>query len=104
MRPSLCQPAEGAAAIARVTGRRPVGFRAPGYTVSDPLFDALEAFKRLDISMSKIESRPSRRKAWEYFFFVDVDGHADDPRTVEALEELQKHCTRVKVLGSYPMA
>ena len=68
------------------------------------LFDALEAFKRLDISMSKIESRPSRRKAWEYFFFVDVDGHADDPRTVEALEELQKHCTRVKVLGSYPMA
>ena len=66
------------------------------------LFEALEAFKRLDISMSKIESRPSRRKAWEYFFFVDVEGHAEDPRVVEALAELQKHCTRVKILGSYP--
>ena len=41
------------------------------------LFHALEPFNRLKISMSKIESRPSKRKAWEYFFFVDIDGHAD---------------------------
>ena len=66
------------------------------------LFEALEAFKRLDISMSKIESRPSRRKAWEYFFFVDVEGHSEEARVVEALNELQKRCTRVKILGSYP--
>ncbi len=66
------------------------------------LFHALEPFSRLGISMSKIESRPSKRKAWEYFFFVDVDGHATEPVVVEALAALEKHCTLLKVLGSYP--
>jgi chorismate mutase/prephenate dehydratase len=66
------------------------------------LFHALEPFSRLRISMSKIESRPSKRKAWEYFFFVDVDGHADQSPLKEALLELAKHCTLVKILGTYP--
>ena len=66
------------------------------------LFAALEPFNRLGISMSKIESRPSKRKAWEYFFFVDIEGHAQDSVVVEALKELETRCTRVKILGSYP--
>jgi len=66
------------------------------------LFHALEPFNRLKISMSKIESRPSKRKAWEYFFFVDIDGHASETKVQEALEELAKHCTFVKILGTYP--
>ncbi len=66
------------------------------------LFRALEPFNRLRISMSKIESRPSKRKAWEYFFFCDVDGHAGEPQLVEALAELETHCTFVKILGTYP--
>lgn len=66
------------------------------------LFHALEPFNRLKISMSKIESRPSKRKQWEYFFFVDVDGHASEPKLREALTELEKHCTFVKTLGTYP--
>jgi chorismate mutase/prephenate dehydratase len=66
------------------------------------LFSAIEPFKRLKINMSKIESRPSKRKAWEYFFFVDVDGHTDDQALKEALAELEQHCTFVKVLGTYP--
>lgn len=66
------------------------------------LFNALEPFNRLKISMSKIESRPSKRKVWEYFFFADVDGHASEPKLQEALEELGKHCTFVKILGTYP--
>jgi chorismate mutase / prephenate dehydratase len=66
------------------------------------LFHALEPFNRLRISMSKIESRPSKRKAWEYFFFVDVDGHADQTPLKDAIEELAKHCTLVKILGTYP--
>lgn len=66
------------------------------------LFHALEPFNRLKISMSKIESRPSKRKAWEYFFFCDVDGHASEPALIEALTELEKHCTFVKILGTYP--
>ena len=66
------------------------------------LFAALEPFNRLKISLSKIESRPSKRKAWEYFFFVDVDGHATEPAVIQALAELEKHCTFIKILGSYP--
>ena len=75
------------------------------FTIQDKpgaLFHALEPFNRLRISMSKIESRPSKRKAWEYFFFVDVDGHASEPKLQEALTELEKHCTFVKILGTYP--
>ena len=48
------------------------------------LFHALEPFNRLKISMSKIESRPSKRKAWEYFFFVDIDGHASEEKVKTA--------------------
>jgi chorismate mutase/prephenate dehydratase len=66
------------------------------------LFSAIEPFKRLKINMSKIESRPSKRKAWEYFFFVDIDGHTDDQAVKDAIAELETHCTFVKVLGTYP--
>jgi chorismate mutase/prephenate dehydratase len=66
------------------------------------LYSALEPFSRLKLSMSKIESRPSKRKNWEYFFFVDVEGHIEDPVVEEAVKELGQYCTFVKVLGSYP--
>lgn len=68
------------------------------------LFDALSVFKTDNINMTKIESRPNRNKAWEYNFFVDIDGHADDPEVDRALVELQEHCTLMTVLGSYPKA
>jgi len=66
------------------------------------LFDAIAPFKELRINMSKIESRPSKRKAWEYFFFADIGGHAEDPKVKRALAALEKHCSFVKILGSYP--
>jgi chorismate mutase / prephenate dehydratase len=66
------------------------------------LYSAIEPFNRLSLSMSKIESRPSKRKNWEYFFFVDVDGHCEDSLVKRAIGELEQHCTFVKVLGSYP--
>ncbi|MEA2067782.1 MAG: prephenate dehydratase [Verrucomicrobiota bacterium] len=68
------------------------------------LYDALSVFKTDNINMSKIESRPSRNKAWEYWFFVDIDGHAKDPEIARALDELQQHCTLMTILGSYPKA
>jgi chorismate mutase/prephenate dehydratase len=52
--------------------------------------------------MSKIESRPSKRKALEYFFSVDIDRHATEEKIKAALDELEKHCTFVKILGTYP--
>ncbi len=52
--------------------------------------------------MTKIESRPSKRKVWEYFFFIDIDGHVEEKRIAKALALLGEHCNFVKVLGSYP--
>jgi chorismate mutase/prephenate dehydratase len=66
------------------------------------LHSALAPFRRYRINMTKIESRPSKRKAWEYFFFVDCDGHYTDLKVANALEILNQHCSFVKILGSYP--
>jgi len=66
------------------------------------LFSALEPFNRLKISLSKIVSRPSKRKAWEYFFFVDLEGHYTDEAVAKAIDELEAHCSFIKILGSYP--
>ena len=66
------------------------------------LHRALEPFEKFSINMSKIESRPSKRRAWEYFFFVDVAGHCEDTEIKDALSQLSKNCSFTKVLGSYP--
>jgi chorismate mutase / prephenate dehydratase len=68
------------------------------------LHSALAAFRRYRINMTKIESRPSKRKAWEYFFFIDCDGHVEDRKVANAIHLLGEHCNFVKVLGSYPNA
>jgi chorismate mutase/prephenate dehydratase len=66
------------------------------------LFDALQPFNSFKINMSKIESRPSKRRDWEYYFFVDIVGHCQDPELAEALGKLEAHCSFMKILGSYP--
>ena len=66
------------------------------------LHEAIAVFRRLKINLTKIESRPSKRKAWEYFFFIDCAGHFQDPRVARAIQHLGKHCNFVKILGSYP--
>src|SRR5580765_7395978 len=66
------------------------------------LHHALAAFRRNRINLTKIESRPSKRKAWEYFFFIDCDGHQLDRKVAKAIEQLAQECSFVKVLGSYP--
>jgi chorismate mutase/prephenate dehydratase len=66
------------------------------------LHRALAPFRRYKLNMTKIESRPSKRKAWEYFFFVDCDGHIHDRKVASAITMLEQDCHFVKVLGSYP--
>ena len=66
------------------------------------LFAALEPLQRAGVSMSKIESRPSKRKPWEYVFFVDVEGHRQEDRLVAAIAEVEGKCSFLKILGSYP--
>ncbi len=68
------------------------------------LVQALQAFDHFHINLSKIESRPSKRKNWEYIFYVDLAGHCDSPEVLKAFDELARHCSLVKVLGSYPDA
>lgn len=70
---------------------------------SGTLMKMVEPLSKRGINLSKIESRPSRRKAWDYYFYIDVGGHFDDPEMREAVAEMRQYCTMVKWLGSYPM-
>ncbi len=63
----------------------------------------LTPFMKNKINLTKIESRPSKKKAWEYYFFVDCEGHQDDPQVKRALNQLEGMCKFMKVLGSYPI-
>jgi len=68
------------------------------------LYRVLGAFAQRGLNMSKIESRPSRRRPWEYVFFVDIDGHESDQAVAAALADVRPSCETLKVLGSYPRA
>jgi chorismate mutase/prephenate dehydratase len=68
------------------------------------LFRLLEPLAKHRISMSRIESRPSRRRKWDYVFFIDIEGHAHDRRVARALAALAKRASMFRVLGSYPRA
>jgi prephenate dehydratase len=66
------------------------------------LYNALEVFARAKINLTKIESRPTKERPWEYYFFVDFEGRRDDPKVIRVLSELAKKTAFLKVLGSYP--
>lgn len=66
------------------------------------LHDLLASLKRHGINMTRIESFPARRAAWQYHFFIDFEGHADDEDTRAALEDMAAQCESFKVLGTFP--
>ncbi len=66
------------------------------------LYAALGALATRQINLAKLESRPGRARPWEYVFYVDFDGHADDAVVRDALGDLRGHTTFLRVLGSYP--
>jgi len=68
------------------------------------LADVLDVFKRFGINMTNIESRPSRKRQWEYYFFVDFLGHRTEKHIQEGMEESRKHCLQLSILGSFPRA
>ena len=68
------------------------------------LHDILVPFKKNTINLTKIESRPSKLRAWKYYFFVDMEGHITNTTVQKTLKELEKGCTYFKVLGSYPIS
>jgi len=68
------------------------------------VYEMLTPFATRGVSMTKFESRPSKVALWEYLFFVDIEGHRDDPQVKAALEEVGRIAGYLKVLGSYPAA
>ena len=95
-----------------VVGRKPAGPLGGGQDKSSIVFSikdeigglqkALRPFSERNINLVKIESRPSRKKPWDYYFYVDFIGHVEDPLIAEAMQDLKDHCPFVKWLGSYP--
>ncbi len=99
-----------------VIGRQTSGSAGPGRDVSTfiislgdqashsgSLLRMLQPFSERGLNLTKVESRPTKKRAWDYYFFIDVAGHYDDPKMREAIVELKKFCPLVKWLGSYPL-
>ena len=95
-----------------VLGRHAVGISGRDKTsliMSTPnrtgsLCELLMPFSELGVSMTRLESRPARHTLWEYVFYVDIEGHRDDPEISAALQKLEHRAAYLKVLGSYPVA
>jgi len=68
------------------------------------LADVLDVFKGFGINLTNIESRPSKKRQWEYYFFMDFLGHRTEERIQQGLEEARKHCLQLSILGSFPRA
>lgn len=72
--------------------------------VPGAIHDLLTPLARYGVSMTRLESRPARTGLWEYVFFVDIEGHRQEPRVAKALTALARKASVLKVLGSYPAA
>ncbi len=89
---------------AKRTGRDKTGIMFTTAHRSGALVDMLNVFARYGINLTNIDTRPSKRRVWEYYFFIDAEGHRDDENFVKALAEAREHCGEMHVLGSYPRA
>jgi chorismate mutase/prephenate dehydratase len=68
------------------------------------LRDVVQVFAEANLNLSSIHSRPSKRRAWDYLFFIEVDGHAADPHVAAVLRDVERQCVFLKVLGAWPLA
>jgi chorismate mutase / prephenate dehydratase len=84
------------------TDKTALMFKVPHHPGS--LVDALEVFKSNKLNLTWIESFPAKDGNKEYMFFVDFDGHVEDPKVKRAMNALAEHCEQLTVLGSYPIA
>ena len=66
------------------------------------LYEMLEPIRKNGVNMTKIESRPSKKKAWDYYFYIDMEGHAEDASLKKTLKAMEERVRFLKVLGSYP--
>jgi chorismate mutase/prephenate dehydratase len=95
-----------------VIGREPAGRTGRDktslmFSIKDSagaLLGMIEPFSKRGINLTRIESRPSKKKAWDYYFFVDLEGHIEEEKVRAAVDELAGRCRHLEVLGSYPAA
>ena len=80
--------------------------RAAEMAKDDPEVGALHSmltpFAEAGINLNRLDARPSGRQVWDYVFFLDMEGHIEEPKVAQAIEQLRKDCMFLKVLGSYP--
>ena len=88
----------------RRTGNDKTGIMFTTAHRAGALAKVLEVFSRCGINLTNIDTRPSKRRNWEYYFFVDAEGHCQDENFQHALAEAKEHCGEMHVLGSFPRA
>jgi len=86
------------------SGRDKTSLAMATKNIPGAMSNLLEPLARHEVSMTKLESRPSKTGIWEYVFFVDIEGHHEDASVASALNELEQRASFLKILGSYPMA
>ena len=89
---------------AGISGRDKTSLIMSAQNRTGALYELLLPFSHANVSMSRLESRPARHALWEYVFYVDIDGHRDEPAVKAALDELAGRAAYLKILGSYPVA
>lgn len=88
--------------LVRPTGKDKTSLLISIRNVPGALHDLLMPLADEGVDLTKIESRPSRKKAWDYVFFIDLVGHVEDSNIKGALEKIAQYCSELKILGSYP--
>lgn len=88
--------------LARQTGHDKTAILCSIVDKPGALFELIRPLYDAKINMTRIESRPSQKRAWEYVFFIDMLGHAEDPVLKTALDALSQHCKELRILGSFP--
>lgn len=91
-------------AMPKASGRDCTSLVASVHNVPGAVHDMLTPLKTHGVSMSRLESRPARSGQWEYYFYIDLEGHPDQPHVAAAIEGLRKTCAFLRVLGTYPVA
>jgi len=89
---------------AGISGRDKTSLIMSAHNQTGALSTLLAPFSDAGVSLTRLESRPARHTLWEYVFFVDVEGHRDDPAVAQALVVLAQRAAYLKILGSYPVA
>ncbi len=89
---------------AKPSGRDKTSIIVSTHNRPGALFRVLEPFQREQLMLTRIDTRPSRTETWTYLFFIEFEGHQDEPRIAAVLEEIREQTVMVKILGSYPQA